>query len=243
MSTFISENGAYGLGGTPLDFLYSCCGQSWATGVIANCLYLGLLLFAQWAFLRPRSNWAVQLTKVGRPLKSTVISAAAMAMLLTIGFIALVLEIPNWWEKYLDNGWPTFFIEMAMLLLWGLWACIFFIYWRRGDRYTQLNGMIRNLVKGSILEAIVAIPVHVWAMRDRNCYCARGSYTALVFSGTVLLWAFGPGVILLYMQRRHRRARCFPECRRCNYLLRGLPPTTTQCPECGHPFDRAELAL
>ena len=163
-----------------------------------------------------------------------------MAMLLTVGAIALALEIPGWWESPMDSGpfskdkWPFLRkVWAGMLLLWVIWACIFFVYWRQGDRYTQLGRMIRALVAGSLLEALVAVPVHVWATRQRECYCARGTYTTLVFSGTVLLWAFGPGIYLLYMREKYRRARLFPICDQCGYDLRG---STDRCPECGTPI-------
>ncbi len=194
-------------------------------------VFLGAILLAQWAFLRPGQAWATRLTKKGRPLRSTVIAAAAMAMLLSVGLIALVLEIVNLWEPMLNSG-GVWALWAGMLLFWGVWAWVFFVYWRQGDRYTQLGGMIRGLVAGSLMEALVAIPVHVWATRQRECYCFRGTYTTLVFAGTVLLWAFGPGIILLYMRERYRHARLFPRCTTCGYDLRGSGDI---CPECGKP--------
>lgn len=198
---------------------------------------LGLLLLAQWAFLHPARYWAPKLTTEGRPLKSSVIAAAAMAMLLTVAAITLLLELPNWWEdEFLDafdDMWSFYAAAWtAMFLLWGLWAWIFFVYWRQGDRYTQLGRMIRALVMGSLLEGLVAVPVHIWVTRQRECYCMRGTYTTLILSGTVLLWAFGPGVILLYYRERYRRARLFPLCTVCGYDLRGGHDV---CPECGTP--------
>ncbi len=95
----------------------------------------------------------------------------------------------------------------TMLIIWAIWAWIFFIYWKQGDRYTQSGKMIRGLVAGSILEIMVAVPVHIWATRQRDCYCCRGTYTTLVLAGTVLIWAFGPGIILLYMREKYRMGK------------------------------------
>jgi hypothetical protein len=195
---------------------------------------LGLLLLAQWVFLRPGRAWTARVATRARPLRSAVIVAAAMAMLLTVGFLALLLELPDWWEGILDNGsswWTRSGVWTAAAILWAGWAWVFFVYWRQGDRYTQLGRMVRGLVVGSLLEACVAIPVHVAVMRERDCYCARGTYTTLVLAGTVLLWAFGPGIILLYMRERCRRARLFPLCPQCGYNLTGN--TSGVCPECG----------
>ncbi len=169
-------------------------------------IVVGLLLLAQWAFLRPGKGWTIRMVTVGRPLKTSIFAAGVIAMLLTVGFVALLLELPNWWEGIMgvDNYWGMICVWIAMLIIWGIWSLIFFVYWRQGDRYTQLGRMIRGLVAGSILETIIAVPVHIWATRQRECYCCRGTYTTLILAATVLIWAFGPGIVLLYMREKRR---------------------------------------
>jgi hypothetical protein len=169
-------------------------------------IVVGLLLLVQWAFLRPGKGWTVRMAAVGRPLKTSVFAAGVIAMLLTVGFVALLLELPNWWEGIMDleNHWGNICVWITMFIIWGIWTLIFFVYWRQGDRYTQLGKMIRGLVAGSILETIIAVPVHIWATRQRECYCCRGTYTTLILAATVLIWAFGPGIILLYMREKRR---------------------------------------
>ena len=176
---------------------------------INTIIVIGIILLAQWAFLRPSKNWKVRLTTEGRPLKSGVFATAVMSMLLTTGGISLLLELPDWWQPIMEADSLLIIASVygTMLIIWGIWAWIFFIYWKQGDRYTQLGKMIRGLVAGSILEIMVAVPVHIWATRQRECYCCRGTYTTLVLAGTVLLWAFGPGIILLYMREKYRRGK------------------------------------
>ena len=91
-----------------------------------------------------------------------------------------------------------------------------------------------HMIVGSVLEVFIAVPVHVWAARQRECYCCRGTYTTLVLAGTVLLWAFGPGIILLYWREKYRRQRMLPTCIECGYDLRGtISAGRSECPECG----------
>lgn len=61
------------------------------------------------------------------------------------------------------------------------------------------------LFRGSLLELLVAIPSHVIVSRRPGCFV--GMFTGLgVSSGiTVMLWAFGPGIILLFLRNKHRR--------------------------------------
>ena len=202
----------YGLFGTPL-ILNPAMGESELGYGINVVIVLGLFLLAQWAFLRPGKGWTVRMTTVGRPLKTSIFAAGLMATLLTTGFITFLFEFPNWWERIMgdgNKGWDSLnhiIIWAVMLIIWGIWTWVFFVYWKQGDRYTQLGKMIRGLIAGSVLETVVAVPVHIWAVRQRNCYCCRGTYTTLILAGTVLIWVFGPGIILLYMREKYRRAK------------------------------------
>jgi len=225
----------YGLLGTPLTY-NPISGDSELGYGINLFLMIGLLFLLQWAFLRPSKGWTIQLATEGRPLKSSIIAAGIMSMLLTTGLIALLLELPNWWEPIMniDSHLQAILPWCVMIVIWGVWTWIFFTYWKQGDRYTQLGKMIRGLVVGSILEIVVAVPVHVWAVRQRECYCCRGTYTTLILAGTVLIWVFGPGIILLYMRENYRRMKLMPACPQCGYDLKDLSGSDEvgQCPEC-----------
>jgi hypothetical protein len=203
--------------------------------------YLGLFFFAQWLFLAPCRNWAVRLNETGRPMKRAVIVAALVAALLSIALIATLLELPDWWGGVVTKGnaprfddlryWPPL---LALAIAWLIWTAIFFTYWRHGDRYTQLTRMIRGLLAGSMAECLIIAPAHAWVAHERDCYCARGTYTGLVLGVTALLWCFGPAVILLFMRERYRLAQLTPRCAQCGYDLRGtVAADRSQCPECG----------
>jgi hypothetical protein len=65
--------------------------------------------------------------------------------------------------------------------------------------------MARGLIIGSVLELIVAAGVFIWKTDEDNCWCARGSYTGLVFGATVMIWAFGPGLLFLFLREQAYR--------------------------------------
>lgn len=231
--------GALGVVGTPATFQRRALDDEWAwEWYIIAATYLGLFLLIQWFFLRPRRAWTVRLATRSRPLKTSIIAAACMAMLLTTGFVTTLLELPDWWFDIAFGVNHIYAIWAVMLVLWAGWALVFFVYWRQGDRYTQLGRMIRGLIAGSILETFIATAVYVANPHKEDCYCARGSYTGLVFGGTVLLWAFGPGVVLLFMREKYRREKLLRgegyECYKCGYDLRGtIAAGRMECPECG----------
>lgn len=232
-------DGDYGTSiiGTPLMLLPN------ALEGFGNCfLVLGLLLVLQWLFLRPSRGWTIRMARKARPMRTSVIAAGFMAMLLTAGLIAALMELPNWYAPMLDGPWPGAFagVWLAMAVIWGAWVAVFWVYWRQGDRYTQMSRMIRGLVAGSVLEMIIAAPIQAANLHEDDCYCARGSYTGLVFGGTVLVWCFGPGVVLLFMRERYRRAALLGKvCGHCGYDLRGTLGVSDTCPECGAPIGDA----
>lgn len=170
---------------------------------------LGVLLVFQWFFLRPARGWKINLKTDAWPMKTAIIAASFMAMLLTAGLIASIMELFGWWTEItdprggLEHWWH---IWIPMLIVWAVWGVLFYLYWRKGSRFVQLQRMTRALIGGSILELLVAAPVHAFAEDPDNCYCARGSYTGLVFGFTVLIWCFGPGLVLLFLRERDRRA-------------------------------------
>jgi len=168
-------------------------------------LFLGMLLLSQWMFLRPRRGWTVRLAESARPMRTAVVAAALMAMMLTLAWVATLLELVGLWDD-VGEGERWVAIPVIVWIVWLLWTGVFYLHWRKGDRFEQLRTMAHGLLVGSVLELIVASGVFIWKSDDDNCWCARGSYTGLVFGATVMIWAFGPGLLFLFLReaRYHR---------------------------------------
>jgi hypothetical protein len=172
--------------------------------------YAGLFILSQALFLFPRGAISLRTSDAGRSMWRAAIGAGLAGMLLTAGLLATLLEFRDTWVRLtiVDTGGPTqgfWPIWVAMLLLWVLWAAAFHHLWRNLDHRTAVSRTTRALLAGTVLEVVVAGPVHAWVLRkDDECHCARGSYTGLVFGVTVLVWLFGPGVVLLAMRERRR---------------------------------------
>ncbi len=223
------EEGFFGLMGTVLGF-YQFIGDNELAYAGHLVIVAGVILLAQWMFLRPGKEWKVRMLTEGRPLKTSIFVAAMIAMLLTTGAVSLLLELPDWWQPLMEND-DTFIMPLSVFgvmgVLWAIWAWIFWVYWKQGDRYTQLGKMVRGLIAGSLLEVMVAVPVHIWATRQRECYCCRGTYNTLILAGTVLIWAFGPGIILLYWREKYRREKLMDQ----NPLENTIPPEASHAAE------------
>lgn len=167
--------------------------------------YLGLVLLTQYLFLLPRGSWRLKLSASGRPMFLAALGAGFAAMMLTIGLIATLMTFGGWWRDHIANDANFAPVWIAMAIVWVAWTIGLLLYWRGMDRPTAIARTLRWLIGGTILETLVAGPVHVWITREADCYCARGSYTGLVFGLTIAVWVFGPGVFLLFMREHQRR--------------------------------------
>lgn len=212
-------DGGAGLIGTPLVAflgpLFPLLGESegsW-TYFLSATIYLTFFFLTQWFFLCPNRIWKITPQANPRPMKRSAIAAAFAVTLLSVALLYTLLDLLPEAEF---NDTPPFFSSagnfaikhiflLIPLILWFFWSVIFCIYWRQPDRHTPITRILRALFAGSILELFVAIPVY--ATHQEDCYCARGSYTGLLFGSTALIWAFGPGVYLLFLKEKNRREK------------------------------------
>lgn len=202
-----------GLLGTPAEPLSVNNGFIY---IIFTTMYLGLFLLAEAIFLWPHGKWRLALAGQGRPLRGAAIGAGLMGMLLSIAFIATLMEIPPWpshhhsksisfWLRFNSSTADSITVLGVMLVLWAVWAILFFRYWRGANQLPRVERVIRWMIAGSILDVLVASVVQAFTPGNRDCYCAKGSYTGLVFGGTALIWLFGPGILFIGLREYQRR--------------------------------------
>ena len=90
------------------------------------------------------------------------------------------------------------------LMTWVIWAVVFFRLSRRNDPANVITRGSSALIKGSVLELLIAVPTHIVA-RDRH-YCCAGllTFIGLTAGVSVMLFAFGPAVFFLFVERWKR---------------------------------------
>jgi hypothetical protein len=182
--------------------------------------YFGLFLFTQYLFLLPRGQWRISVTPDAPISCRAAVAAGFIGMLLSIGLIATLMEIPNWWIKFTtvpsvrgndaaQSVQHFGAIWMFMGIFWLVWTFVFWRYGKSLDRYSALRKIFRWLLAGTILELLIACPAHAAIIHSRgdDCYCARGTWTGVAFGCTAALWLFGPGAFLLFLREKRRRTR------------------------------------
>jgi hypothetical protein len=90
---------------------------------------------------------------------------------------------------------------LFILVVWAVWALVFYRTSRSTAGEDVVSRQCRYLLRGSILELLVAVPTHIVA-RYRD-YCCAGVYTFVGISCgvSVMLFSFGPAVFFLFVQR------------------------------------------
>ena len=136
------------------------------------------------------------------PVWWTVITGGFMAGLLAVGAFLSLYEFftdskngtgtSDWW------GWTAIALGM---LTWSLWTLVFIRMSRNTEPSDLVTRQCRALFKGSVLELLIAVPTHI-AVRCRD-YCCAGvlTFIGLTMGFSVMLFTFGPVVLVLFVQR------------------------------------------
>ena len=62
----------------------------------------------------------------------------------------------------------------------------------------------RWLIKGSILELLIAVPSHIYVRGRNDCCAGFATFFGITMGISVMLLSFGPAVFLLYRARMLR---------------------------------------
>jgi hypothetical protein len=100
-------------------------------------------------------------------------------------------------QSILPLLWP-------LLFFWFVWAFIFRRAARADDPDAMIKRLTRWLLRGSILELLVAVPSHVIVRRRDDCCAPIGTFWGIATGISVMLLCFGPGVYFLFVERFHR---------------------------------------
>jgi hypothetical protein len=101
-----------------------------------------------------------------------------------------------------NSNWQSvvgFFVPV--LIFWLIWALIF----RRATKSDAPDALLQRttrwLLRGSILELIIAVPSHVIVRRRDDCCAPTGTFWGIATGISVMLLCFGPGVFFLFVER------------------------------------------
>jgi len=166
-------------------------------------IFLGILLLSQFALLKVPVQVTAGRTLSRRSIILPTIVSGLMICVLAVGALLSVVEFAN-----AGKGDPPFgFFLSVAVLTWTVWAIVFFRLSREQSPEDLITRQARAMLKGSILELLVAVPTHIVA-RARD-YCCAGfmTFIGITLGIAVMLISFGPGVYFLFVERWKRLHR------------------------------------
>ena len=146
-----------------------------------------------------------------RPVKrrkiivSAVIGGIPMTVMTLsfIGFILLMILGEN--DAWDFRGWM---VLAAFAISWLIWGILFWKNFSSKDPGSYTSTMTRWLLRGSILELIVAVPSHIISRRRDECCAPPITLFGIVTGLSIAGLSFGPGVFFLFAKRiKDKRGR------------------------------------
>lgn len=143
------------------------------------------------------------------PRRHILVSAAAagfaLMLLVTAAVTNLITAIPREFRSAVGQSTGDALVWIIFATMLGCWMVWALVLWRMGERLLDpADRVYRWLVKGSVLELLIALPCHV-IVRQRSECTAPGVTAFGVATGlAILLMSLGPGVLFLYRARMRR---------------------------------------
>lgn len=98
-----------------------------------------------------------------------------------------------------------------VIFFWLFWGWVFHHYARADEAETLVQRTTRWLLRGSILELLVAVPSHIIVRQREDCCAPIASFWGIVTGISVMLLSFGPGIFFLFAARMRSRQPRPPE--------------------------------
>lgn len=151
-----------------------------------------------------------------KPQRHAKVTAGLVGLMVTILFVAALFSIAmatwgdnidsgigawledTWVEKLSDTAVTTSIWAM-IFVVWALWGVVFYAFSKR--KSAVIEKAVSWLIKGSVLELLVAVPCHV-IVRQREWCCAQYISAWGIATGiAIMLMAFGPSALFLYRRK------------------------------------------
>ncbi|MGD0840283.1 MAG: hypothetical protein ABSA32_03905 [Candidatus Acidiferrales bacterium] len=167
-------------------------GFVWAAVGIVVCGEAALLFLrvdTTWRHAKPRAHILVSCAVAGA--LTALLTAAAVW---SIGFAARGDDFAN--SFVIDTGTEIVCFVAALWLLWGI---VFYMFLRRSS--DPVTRVVSWLLRGSVLELLIAVPCHIIARRRDECSAPQMTSFGIATGIAIMLLSFGPSVLLLYKKR------------------------------------------
>ena len=165
-------------------------------------IWCGMILLIQASLLLVPVKVSEEPLVPKRHIRATVLMIAFLFSILVWGFISSIAFAIFGDDILIDPF--VWFLLVFIVIAWIFWSYVFFRYAKKRTPELFARKGIGWLIKGSVLELLVAVPSHIIVRRREDC-CAPGFTSLGIAAGVVImLIAFGPGLYFLFSARFER---------------------------------------
>jgi hypothetical protein len=200
----------------------------WAFTLVTSAVIVGTQIIFVIPIVRPPT-----LSSYGKSLHVSMLLAALFGGICTLAFAtalySLVMTIFLDFQK--QDQITEHFFWYFLLSAWVFWSVLLLIFVKRAPRDAgPLVRVTGGLFAGSLIELLLSIPLTILVARRSDCYCATGSFFALMLSTFAALWLFGPFMVILLVWRKRPWGK--DHCLSCGYPRKVTDSVV--CSECGN---------
>lgn len=173
-----------------------------AYGYLPYWLWVGVMVLGQAALLVVPVRVANRRPVARRSLLWPIVTIGMMMGGLATGAMYSLYEFAMRDKE--SSGWIWWAGIVSGVMIWAVWAVLFYRTSRAANPSDVISRQCRLMLRGSILELLIAVPTHIVA-RSRD-YCCAGfmTFIGLSLGISVMLFSFGPAVFFLYVDRWRR---------------------------------------
>ena len=174
--------------------------------VVGQALLLFLSVDTTWRRVKPRQHLGVSIA-----LTTLLFSVLTMTAVYSL---AAGLYGEETWPRALFDPLHELGLDLTRnravfagltlywLASWLLWSALFYLQMRGST--DPVSRLVSWLIRGSVLELLIAVPSHVVARQREDCSAPFATGFGIATGIAIMLLAFGPSVMFLFKKRYDR---------------------------------------
>lgn len=165
-------------------------------------LICGIITAIQALMLLFPVKTAAEVPKPQRLIWVPIVTAALLFSILVLGVVWSIL-MAIWGDDIINDyfNWASF---AFVIFCWLVWLFVFYRFYRGIEAKTLFQRITTWLIRGSIIELLVAVPSHIIVRRRNDCSAPGFTYFGIAAGLVIMAVAFGPGLYFLFRQRFER---------------------------------------
>jgi len=165
-------------------------------------LLCGIITVIQALMLLFPVRTAAEAPKPQRLIWVPVVTAALLFSILLLG-VVWSISAAIWGDDGVEVGYP-WAILVFFGLSWLIWSILFYRFYRNIEPGKLTQRLTTWLLRGSILELLVAVPSHIIVRRRGDCSAPGLTWLGIAAGLVIMAIAFGPGLFFLFCKRFER---------------------------------------